>query len=195
MVAVVALIALLVGFDHRRRGRRLTTRPAVSEFLTLTDDDGKLFRVRVLNTGEMRVRRSHRLPSRKAGYTQAASAARAGFSESTARRVEAAPLLPSPPPPRQYRTRVDPFQEVWRAEIVPLLERMPGIRATTVLEELQRLHPGRYPDAVLRSLQRRMAQWRATEGPERDLIFRQEHPPGRQALSDFTHADGFTVTI
>ena len=84
---------------------------------------------------------------------------------------------------------------VWRAEVVPLLERMPGIRATTVLDELQRLHPGRYPDAVLRSLQRRMAQWRATEGPERDLIFRQEHPPGQQALSDFTHADGFTVTI
>ena len=61
MVAVVALIALLVGFDHRRRGRRLNTRPAVSEFLTLTDDDdGKLFRVRVLNTGEMRVARCHR---------------------------------------------------------------------------------------------------------------------------------------
>src|SRR3954452_3764899 len=196
MVAVVALIALLVGFDHRRRGRRLNTRPAVSEFLTLTDDDdGKLFRVRVLNTGEMRVARCHRLPSRKAGYTQAGSAAPAGSSESTARRVEAAPLLPSQRPPRQYRTRVDPFQEVWRAEVVPLLERMPGIRATTVLEELQRLPPGRYPDAVLRSLQRRMAQWRATEGPGRDLIFRQEHPPGRQALSDFTHADGFTVTI
>src|SRR3954464_1832632 len=135
------------------------------------------------------------MASRKAGYTQAASGARAGFSESPARRVEAADEEPSQRPPRQYRTRVDPFQEVWRAEVVPLLERMPGVRATTVLEELQRLHPGRYPDAVLRSLQRRMAQWRATEGPERGLIFRQEHPPGRQALSDFPHADSFTVTV
>ena len=44
-----------------------------------------------------------------------------------------------------------------------------------VLEELQRLHPGHYPDRVLRSLQRRIAQWRATEGPERELVFRQEH--------------------
>jgi hypothetical protein len=135
------------------------------------------------------------MASRKAGLTQAASAARAGFSESTARRVEKAPALPSQRPPRQYRTRTDPFHEVWRSEIVPLLAKVPAIRATTVLEELQRLHPERYPDGVLRSLQRRIAHWRATEGPERELIFRQEHPPSRQALSDFTHADGFTVTI
>ena len=135
------------------------------------------------------------MASRKAGHTQAASAARSGFSESTARRVEQTPVLPSQRPLRQYRTRVDPFHEVWRSEIVPLLERIPAIRATTVLEELQRLHPGRYPDGVLRSLQRRIAHWRATEGPERELIVRQEHPPGRQALSDFTHADSFTVTI
>jgi hypothetical protein len=71
----------------------------------------------------------------------------------------------------------------------------PGIRATTLLEELQRLHPGRYPDRLLRTLQRHVAHWRATEGPERELIFRQEHPPGRQALSDFTHPDGFSVTL
>jgi hypothetical protein len=32
----------------------------VSEFLTLTDeDDGKLFRVRLLNTGEVRIARYH----------------------------------------------------------------------------------------------------------------------------------------
>jgi hypothetical protein len=135
------------------------------------------------------------MASRKTGHTQAASAARAGFSESTGRRVETSPVLPSQRPPRQYRTRVDPFQDVWRSEVAPLLEQMPGVRATTVLEELQRRHPGRYPDKVLRSLQRRVAQWRAIEGPERELIFRQEHPPGRQALSDFTHADAFTVTI
>jgi hypothetical protein len=130
------------------------------------------------------------------GKTQAIAAARAGFSESTARRIEGRRrALMSQRPPRRYRTRVDPFQEVWRAEIVPILERSPGIRATTVLEELQRLHPGRYQDRVLRTLQRHIAHWRATEGPERDLIFRQDHPPGRQALSDFTHPNGFSVTI
>jgi hypothetical protein len=136
------------------------------------------------------------MDDRKDGETQAVAAARAGFSESTARRIEnGRRILMSQRPPRQYRTRVDPFQEVWRAEIVPILTRAPGIRATTVLEELQRLHPGCYPDRVLRSLQRHIAHWRATEGPERELIFRQEHPPGRQALSDFTHPGSFAVTI
>jgi hypothetical protein len=45
------------------------------------------------------------------------------------------------------------------------------------LEELQRRHPARYLDRLLRSLQRRVAHWGATEGPERELTFRQEHPP------------------
>jgi hypothetical protein len=136
------------------------------------------------------------MDERKKGASQAIAAARAGFSESTAGRIEmgrhssAGQRLP-----RQYRTRVDPFQEVWRPEIVPILERAPGVRATTLLEELQHLHPGRYPDRLLRTLQRHVAHWRATEGPERELIFRQEHPPGRQALSDFTLPDGFTVTV
>ena len=40
-----------------------------------------------------------------------------------------------------------------------------------------------------------MAHWRATEGPERELIFRQEHPPGLQALSDFTDGSGLGVTL
>ena len=136
------------------------------------------------------------MDERKNGETQAVAAARAGFSESTGRRIEKGRrTLMSQRSPRQYRTRVDPFQDVWRAEIVPILDRAPGIRATTVLEELQRLHPGRYPDRLLRTLQRHIAHWRATEGPERELIFRQEHPPGRQALSDFTHPDGFSVTL
>jgi hypothetical protein len=41
----------------------------------------------------------------------------------------------------------------------------------------------------------RLAHGRASEGPERELIFRQEHPPGRQALSDFTDGGGLAVSI
>jgi len=76
-----------------------------------------------------------------------------------------------------------------------MLQAMPSLRATTLLEELQRRHPAHSPDRLLRSLQRRVAHWRATEGPERELIFRQEHPPGRQALSDFTDGGGLGVTL
>ena len=136
------------------------------------------------------------MDSRKDGYSQAAAAARAGFSERTGRRIEANPVLPSQQGRvRRYRTRQDPFIEVWRDELVPMLQTIPHLRATTILSELQRRHPGRYPDRLLRSLQRRVAYWRATEGPERELIFRQEHPPGRQALSDFTDGGCLAVTI
>src|SRR6266702_3132311 len=72
---------------------------------------------------------------------------------------------------------------------------LPSLRARTLLEELQRRHPARYPDRMLRSLQRRVAHWRSTVGPERELIFRQEHPPGLQSLSDFTAGDGLGVTL
>ncbi len=136
------------------------------------------------------------MDSRKDGHTQPAAAARAGFSERTGRRVDENAVLPSQKNRiRRYRTRQDPFVEVWRDDLVPMLTAMPALRATTILEELRRRHPGRYSDQLLRSLQRRVAHWRATEGPERELIFRQDHPPGRQGLSDFTDASGLAVTI
>jgi hypothetical protein len=132
---------------------------------------------------------------RKAGLRQESAAACCNFSERTGRRIESDPDFPSQRPPRRYRTRPDPFAEVWQTELVELLEASPHLRATAVFEELQRRHPGQFPDGHLRSLQRRIAHWRATEGPERELIFRQDHPPGRQALSDFTDARMIGVTI
>src|SRR5277367_957141 len=82
------------------------------------------------------------MDSRKDGHTQATAAARAGFSERTGRRVDDAPVLPSQRDrTRRYRTRQDPFAEVWREELVPMLTVVPSLRATTLLEELQRCHP------------------------------------------------------
>ena len=136
------------------------------------------------------------MDERRHGHTQATAAAKAGFSERTARRLDADPILPSQRGARRtWRTREDPFAAVWDADLLPILRAVPHIRATTLLEELQRRHPGDYPDRVLRSLQRRVALWRATEGPEQDLVFRQEHPPGHQALSDFTEAASLAVTL
>jgi hypothetical protein len=43
--------------------------------------------------------------------------------------------------------------------------------------------------------ERRIRLWQALHGPERDVIFRQEHPPGQQALSDFTEVTELGVTI
>ena len=78
---------------------------------------------------------------------------------------------------------------MWDEEIVPLLRRAPGLTAVTILEELDRRHPGRLPAEVLRTLQRRIRTWRALEGEEREVYFAQAHEPGRQGLSDFTDAD------
>jgi hypothetical protein len=83
--------------------------------------------------------------------------------------------------------------EVWDVEVVPLLKVDVQLNAVTLLEELQRRHPGQYDEGVLRTLQRRMRQWRATHGAEREIYFAQEHPPGRLGLSDFTVADDLDV--
>jgi len=127
--------------------------------------------------------------------SQETAAAKAGMSVRTARRVERATALPSQRGPRTWRTREDPLAAVWESEVVPLLERDAQLNAMTLLEELQRRHPGQYPHAVLRTLQRRLRQWRALHGAEREVYFAQEHPPGRLGLSDFTVADDLEVKI
>ena len=84
--------------------------------------------------------------SRKEGYSQAAAAARAGISERTGRRFEADPVLPSQQDRiRRSRTRQEPFVEVWCEELVQTLQTIPHLRATTILAELQRRHPGPLP--------------------------------------------------
>ena len=128
-------------------------------------------------------------------HSQEASAAKSGMSVRTARRVDQAQALPSQREPRAWRTREDPLEEVWEAEVVPLLEADPMLNGVTLLEELQRRHPAQYRPAVLRTLQRRLRQWRALHGAEREVYFAQEHPPGRLGLSDFTVADSLGVEI
>lgn len=127
--------------------------------------------------------------------TQVAAAARAGLSERSARRIEQSQSLPSQREPRAWRTRTDPLSEVWEAEVVPLLQADARLNAVTLLEELERRHPGEYDERVLRTLQRRIRQWRAVHGAEREVYFAQEHPPGRLGLSDFTVCDELAVEI
>ena len=128
-------------------------------------------------------------------HTQEAAAVKTGISVASARRIESSVLLPSQRPLREWRTRADPLGEVWESEVIPMLESAPALMAVTVLEELQRRHPERFDDAVLRTLQRRVRQWRARHGGEREVFFAQVHPPGRLGLSDFTVADELGVNV
>ena len=137
----------------------------------------------------------HKYKEHRNKLTQVAAAAKAGISERSARRIELSDALPSQRPSRSWRTRSDPLAAVWDAEVVPVLQSDPQLNAITLLEELQRRHPGEYGSGVLRTLQRRMRQWRAVHGAERDVFFAQEHPPGRLGLSDFTVADDLGVEI
>ena len=127
--------------------------------------------------------------------SQELAAAKAGLSERSARRIESSVALPSQSPRRYWRSRADPFAGVWDAEVVPLLKSAPKLMAVTLLRKLQDDHPERFPDGVLRTLQRHIRHWRALEGPAKEVFFPQEHAPGQQGLSDFTAVGDLRITI
>jgi hypothetical protein len=127
--------------------------------------------------------------------SQELAAAKAGISERSARRMESAVTLPSQSPRRYWRSRPDPFADVWEAEIVPLLKSAPQLMAVTLLRKLQDDHPDRFPDGMVRTLQRHIRQWRAVQGPPKEVFFPQAHAPGHRGLSDFTAMGDLRVTI
>jgi hypothetical protein len=116
------------------------------------------------------------------------------MSEPTARRWRSGPLPSEAKPERTWRTRKDPFADVW-AWVEAELRRAPELEALTVFNELQERHPGRFQEGQLRSLQRRMREWRALGGPKREVMFSQKTDPGRQAQSDFTCMNDLGITL
>jgi hypothetical protein len=127
--------------------------------------------------------------------SQELAAAKAGISERSARRIDKAATLPSQNPRRYWRSRADPFIDVWDAELVPLLKGAPKLKAITLLRKLQADHPDRFGDGLLRTLQRHVRHWRALEGPPKEVFFPQVHTPGHRGLSDFTAMGKLCVTI
>jgi hypothetical protein len=61
--------------------------------------------------------------------------------------------------PRLYRTRVDPFAEVWH-EVEAELTAHPERTAKAAFEHLQERYPGVFPATQVRTLQRRVQEWR-----------------------------------
>ena len=122
------------------------------------------------------------------------AAAKAGFSTATAYRIEEDHRLPSQKKAPRERRRRDPLGAVWYGEVVPLLKSTPGLRPIAIFDEVRRRHPEIGP-GIRRTLERRIRTWRALNGAEQDVIFRQEHPPGRLGLSDFTDMHDHRVCI
>ena len=61
--------------------------------------------------------------------------------------------------PRHWRTWKDPFEDVWY-DVLRWLQCDPDITAKALLERLQHEYPERFPDGQLRTLQRRVKEWR-----------------------------------
>ena len=132
--------------------------------------------------------------ARNLGLTQSDSSQIAEISERTGQRIDvghhrsnrASVVTPSP--------SRDPLAGVWKEELEPMLRREPRLKPTTLFEYLEEQYPGKYPK-VLRTLQRRVREWKALHGPEPDVMFMLGHEPGVMGLSDFTRLKRVSVTI
>lgn len=127
--------------------------------------------------------------------TQELAASKAGLDVKTARKYLRARRLPSEmKAERHWRTRKDRFEDVW-PKIREQLSTNPGLEVKTIFAALQREHPERFADGQLRTLQRKVKHWRATEGPAQEVYFVQEHRAGELCESDFTHLTELGVRI
>lgn len=61
--------------------------------------------------------------------------------------------------PRYWRTRPDPFIDVWD-DVQLSLQQQPHLVAKTLFMDLQKKYPGRFSDGQLRTFQRRVSDWR-----------------------------------
>jgi len=96
--------------------------------------------------------------------------------------------------PRSWRTRVDPFDANW-TEVEAHLKDAPELQAKSLFEWFQEQHPGVYSEGQLRSFQRRVRQWRALNGSDKEVYFPQVHQPGRRMQTDFTCLNEIGITI
>jgi hypothetical protein len=133
----------------------------------------------------------------RTGKTREAAAAAAGMTAKTARKWEDGSLPSMSKLDREWRTRQDPLEKAWSEHVLPLLGAEGGakLQATTILDELKKKPDVGVSDGHLRTLQRRLRDWRAVQGPPKEVYFEQVHVPGREAQVDFTHGEELQVTI
>lgn len=142
---------------------------------------------------DQQVRRLYKLMQTE--QTQAVAAAKSGMDEKTARKYLKTGKLPSElRKERTWRTRPDPFEDIWD-KVRENLASNPGLEAKTIFDDLQNRFPGKFSDGQLRTLQRRMKRWRALEGPSQEIFFPQLHRPGELAQSDYTRMGKLGITI
>jgi hypothetical protein len=93
-----------------------------------------------------------------------------------------------------WRTRPDPLAKIW-PEVTALLRDAPELEAKTLFEYFVARPDSGLEASHLRTFFRRVRQWRATQGPEREVFFAQERKPGQLMQLDWTYARELQVTI
>jgi len=120
---------------------------------------------------------------------------KSGMDRKTGRKYIKSGKLPSQQiREREYQTRLDPFEDDW-PELKMMFKQAPELEAKAVFCWLVERAPGKYEPGQLRTLQRRIKQWRATEGPPKEVFFAQCHRPGEAMQTDFTSGNRLVVTI
>ena len=124
------------------------------------------------------------------------SAMKAGIDRHTARKYIEAGKGPNelPPAKHTWRTRPDPLAKIWD-EATRMLLAAPELESKALFEHfLARPESGLEP-RHMRTFFRRVRHWRATQGPEQEVFFAQERPPGQMLQLDWTYARELAVTI
>jgi hypothetical protein len=142
---------------------------------------------------DAQVRRMMR--EREIGKSQEQAALKANVkSRKTVAKYEQLRKLPSElKGPRGWRTRLDPFEGDW-GEVEGMLVANPGLEAKTLFEWLKQQQPGKYEASQLRTLQRRIARWRALH-VEQVASLAQERKAGEVMETDGTWLSELGVTI
>lgn len=124
------------------------------------------------------------------------SAMKSGMDRHTAANYLELGKLPSEIPPidRKWQTREYPFEKHW-PEVKQWLENAPELEGKFLFDQLCEKYPGHYQENQVRTLQRHIKGWRATEGPDKEVFFAQEHYPGQLMQTDFTHMNSLGVII
>lgn len=126
-------------------------------------------------------------------HGQETAAAKAGMSVRTAREYLNNGGMMIEETTRNSSKRTDVFDGVW-AEIEDMLSFDPGLQVKTLMQMLMDRDES-FTWGHLRTLQRRVRDWRALKGADHDVKFRQLHKPGKQSQSDWTHCSELKVTI
>lgn len=123
------------------------------------------------------------------------AALRSDMDPKTARKYIKAGKLPSElQADHTWRTRPDPFEAHW-GQCEGILDAAPELEGKFLFEWLCEQYPDTYQEGQVRTFQRRVREWKALSGPEKEVFFPQVHEPGRRMSTDCTHMDELGITI